>query len=303
MDFLGPILGTILNIIYKIVSNYGVAIILLSALIKLALLPLTVKQQKSMAGMQKIQPLINEIQTKYANDKEKQSQEMMKLYQEYKISPTAGCLPLLLQFPILIGLYAAISKPLSFMCKLSADQIKALKDLTGVVIAPNKRIYEEIYIANAAGKSEFITKAKELAEGFFSIDFNFCGLDLSAQGDWSTLSLAWILPFLAAGLTFLSSYVMQPHGKDAPKTDSDNPASDMTKGMLYFMPLMILYIGFAAPGGLCLYWAVNSFLQIVQYFTFDKKLKEKLSVEIDEKNAVKEQLKLEKKKKKKRKGK
>lgn len=302
MDFLGPILGTIMKIIYKIVSNYGVAIILLSALIKLALLPLTVKQQKSMAGMQKIQPLINEIQSKYANDKEKQSQEMMKLYQEYKISPTAGCLPLLLQFPILIGLYAAIAKPLSFMCGLSADQIKALGELTGIATTGNPYSYE-IAIAKAAGSADLIAKAQEIAEGFFAIDFNFLWLDLSVIASWGVVSLAWILPFLSAIATFLSSYLMQPHGKDAPKTDSDNPASNMTKGMLYFMPLMILYIGFSVPGGLCLYWAVNSLLQIVQYFTFDKKLKEKLSVEIDEKNAVKEQLKLEKKKKKKRKGK
>ena len=83
MDFLGAPIGFIMNLIYGFLSNYGFTIIVISVLFKLIMMPLTVKQQKSMAAMQEIQPLMNDIQTKYANDKEKQSQEMMKIYQEY----------------------------------------------------------------------------------------------------------------------------------------------------------------------------------------------------------------------------
>ena len=108
MDFLGAPIGYIMNILYNFLSNYGLTIVVVSVLFKLIILPLTIKQQKSMAAMQEVQPILTEIQNKYANDKEKQSTEMMKVYQDYNISPFASCLPTLLQIPILIGLYGAI---------------------------------------------------------------------------------------------------------------------------------------------------------------------------------------------------
>ena len=97
-------LGFIIQHIYNLVQNYGWSIILFTVVIKLILLPLQVKSQKSMKKQQKIQPLMAELQKKYANDKEKLQTETMKLYKENNVSMTGGCLPLLIQFPILIGL-------------------------------------------------------------------------------------------------------------------------------------------------------------------------------------------------------
>jgi YidC/Oxa1 family membrane protein insertase len=103
-------LNWMLQGLYGLTGNYGLAIILLTVLVKLVLLPLTVKQTRSMIAMQKIQPEIKKLQEKYKDDKEKLSQEMMKFYKENKINPLGGCLPLLLQFPVFIALFTVLRK-------------------------------------------------------------------------------------------------------------------------------------------------------------------------------------------------
>ena len=104
MNIIGNFLGLILKVIFEFVNHYGISIILFTILVKIILLPLTIKQTKSTKAMQDIQPRIKEIQEKYKNKPEKQNEEIVKLYGEAKINPLSGCLPLLIQFPILIGL-------------------------------------------------------------------------------------------------------------------------------------------------------------------------------------------------------
>ena len=108
-------LGWIIKTIYDLVQNYGVAIILFTIVVKLILLPLNIKSQKAMKKQQKIQPIIAELQKKYANDQQKLQQEMMKVYKENNVSMMGGCLPMFIQMPILIALYQAIQKPLTYM--------------------------------------------------------------------------------------------------------------------------------------------------------------------------------------------
>jgi YidC/Oxa1 family membrane protein insertase len=98
-------LAGILNFIYQGVHDYGVAIILLTVAIRVALLPLTIKQTRSMHELQKIQPKLKAVQDKYKEDKQKMQEEMMKLYQENKVNPLGGCLPTLLQLPVMIALF------------------------------------------------------------------------------------------------------------------------------------------------------------------------------------------------------
>ena len=105
MNIISTLLGNILNFIFGLVHNYGLAIILFTIFVKLCLLPLTIKQTKSTKAMQDIQPKLQEIQKKYKDKPEKQQQEIMNLYKEAKINPLAGCLPLLIQMPILFGLF------------------------------------------------------------------------------------------------------------------------------------------------------------------------------------------------------
>ena len=115
-------LGWILTFLYSIVNNYGLAIILFTILIKLILFPIDIKQKRSMAKTQKIQPLLNEVQKKYANDKDKLNQETMKLYQKYGISPMSGCLPMLIQLPIIFALFYVVKKPIIYMLGVDFDE-------------------------------------------------------------------------------------------------------------------------------------------------------------------------------------
>ena len=240
-DFISMIIDGLYQVTVAIgFPSYALAIIFISILLKLVLYPLMQKQMKSTMNMQEVQPKLEYVQKKYKNNPEKMNEEVMKLYKEYDVNPMAGCLPLLIQMPILIGLFMALRQ------------------------------------------------------------FNFDPIEHATFFWVPNLGLAdplHILPVLVA----LTMYAQQKVSMSA--TGGNEQTAQMMKTMLYMMPAMMLFVCWTMPAGLCLYWAVNSFLQIVQYFTFDKKLKEKLSVEIDEKNAVKEQLKLEKKKKKKRKGK
>lgn len=111
MDFLYQIFGFILLQIYNFIGNYGIAIIVFTILTKLILLPLNIKQTKSMKDMQRLQPELQKLSKKYKNNKEKLNEETLKLYKTYKVNPAGGCLPLLLQFPILIGLYGTLREP------------------------------------------------------------------------------------------------------------------------------------------------------------------------------------------------
>ncbi len=111
MDFLYQAFGWILFQVYNLIGNYGVAIIVFTILMKLLLLPLNIKQTKSMRDMQRLNPELQKLNKKYKNNKEKLNEETLKLYKVYKVNPAAGCLPLLVQFPILIGLFRALREP------------------------------------------------------------------------------------------------------------------------------------------------------------------------------------------------
>ena len=132
MDFITYPLGWILKLCNMLVGNYGVAIILFTILMKTLLLPLTVKQQRSMMKTQKLQPLLNEIQQKYANDKDKLSMETMKIYQKYHVNPMSGCLPLLIQLPILMALYWVVQGPITYLMGMPREEswriVNALKE-------------------------------------------------------------------------------------------------------------------------------------------------------------------------------
>ncbi len=108
-------LGSLLSFIYGLVNNYAISIILFTIIVKLILLPLTVNQLKSTKKMQELQPKMKEIQEKYKNDKEKMNIKTMELYKEHKINPLSGCLPLLIQLPIIFGLFRALREPATYV--------------------------------------------------------------------------------------------------------------------------------------------------------------------------------------------
>ena len=115
MGFIAKPIGYLLALIYKLVGNYGISLIILTVIVKLILYPLYAKQIKSTANMSDMSEKAKEIQRRYANDKEKQNEEMQKLYAEAGFNPMSGCLPMLIQFPIIMGLFALLRNPMKYM--------------------------------------------------------------------------------------------------------------------------------------------------------------------------------------------
>ena len=125
MNAISNLLGHILKFIFEFVNNYGWSIIVFTLFVRLLLVPLMIKQIKSQKAMQDIQPKIKEIQEKYKNKPEKQQEELMKIYQEAKINPLSGCLPLLIQMPILIGLFNVLRDPVTYGVFANEAALKA----------------------------------------------------------------------------------------------------------------------------------------------------------------------------------
>jgi len=290
-------LGFLIQIIYDLVQNYGLAIILFTIVIKLILMPLQVKSQKAMKRQQKIQPIVAELQKKYANDQQRLSQEMMKVYKENNVSMTGGCLPLLIQFPILIGLYNIIRRPLTyirginFSDKSALEQVKELASKVGEKI-PNM----DQFIQNEQIKISTWANQHNITD--WEINFDFLGLDLSQKpqfnsifklmnGDFSDLSttLLILIPAVAMLLTWLSSKYSQKLSGSANNTNEQ--AQSMTKSMNLMMPLMTGYFTFILPSGIGIYWIISSVMQIVQQFIitlfFDRK-EDDFVVKVPEKN-------------------
>lgn len=292
-------LGFIIQIIYDLVQNYGLAIILFTIVIKLLLMPLQVKSQKAMKRQQKVQPIIAELQKKYANDQQRLSQEMMKVYKENNVSMTGGCLPLLIQFPILIGLYNIIRRPLTyirgvnFSDKAIVEKVKELASSVGEKI-PNM----EQFVQNEQIKIS--TWANEHNITDWEINFDFLGLDLSKtpqfssifklmNGDFKDLSVSLLIliPAIAMLLTWLSSKYSQKLSGTANAKNTNEQAQSMTNTMNILMPLMTGYFTFILPSGIGIYWIISSVMQVVQQFIITKFIDRKeddFVVKVPEKN-------------------
>lgn len=273
LAFLAPVLGPVLKFIYQLVDNYGLAIILFSILMKLLIFPLNVKQQKSMEEIRKIQPELTKLNQKYKNDKEKLQKETMKLYEKHNVNPTAGCLPMLIQFPIISALYRVINQPMTYIMGLGTEAIvkvvEALK-LDIDVSVKNVLMTKEIEIANEL-TPEVIKKLGDiLPEKVMAIDFNFFGIDLAAKPQLTELNILWIIPILAVVTTFLTSKIST---WTQPNTSSgDDAAASMSKSTMAIMPLMTGYFCFVMPSGVGLYWIINNVLSIAQQMWFNRNM-------------------------------
>ena len=250
MGAIAKLLGGILKVIYDIVSNYGVAIVIFTVLIRLILLPLNIKQQKSMMRMQAVSPLISEVQEKYKNDKEKQSQETMKIYQKYKISPFAGCLPLLIQFPVLIALIWVIYDPGFYLFGVETADAVAKMGIQNPTVAKLVMAVEEC-----------------------GLNSMFLGIDLTAIPDFKLISVLWIFPLLATLATYLSGKITQTNQSQNTSQNGDNPAQQSSKMMTTMMPLMTLFFTFTMPVAASFYWFVSSAIQVLQTIVLNKVLK------------------------------
>lgn len=261
--------GGLLNFLYELFGDsYGWALLAFTLIVNLILLPLTLKQQKSTAAMQLIQPELQKLQAKYKNDKEKLNTEMMKLYKEKDINPMGGCMPLLIQMPIILILYQVIIKPLSYMQGLTAEQVSELQNLvssaTGTEIAANNA-YNQVSLAADAAKlsPEILSK---LSFDFSSINFSFFGLDLGAIPSISEPSLLWIVPILAGVTTYLLSwYTMK--AQNTQKKDgagAENNMANQMQTMNKIMPLITVFFAFSLAAGIGFYWIANNVFRFIQ---------------------------------------
>lgn len=298
LDVICRPLGQFLYFVYNTVAlhNYGLAIIIFTIVVKLVLLPLTLKQYKSTTKMQSIQPLIQEIQKRYKNDKEKLNQEMMKVYQENGVNPAGGCLPLLVQMPILISLYWVIVQPLKFMLSKTADQVtKIVEVATNAAVAADasgklnamQGYIKELFALNYINENRSLL---DQLSGFISanelINFNFLGLHLGKIASYKTADLfgeqAYIylplllLPIIGVVTTFLSTKLSMP--KKNPAASSGNQAgmaNSMSNSMMYIGPVMTLIFSFQLPAGVVLYWISGYVFQIFQQLYINKTILKK----------------------------
>lgn len=273
LDIINVPLGYLFRYILLLVQNYGWTIVLFTIITKAILLPLSVKQQKSMSKMQAIQPKLAELQKKYQYDKEKLNQETMKLYQTNQINPMGGCLPLLIQFPLLIGLYNIIRNPLTYVIQLGKHGLPALQELVdaltpmGLSLTGNSMM-NQIPIAKFMSEhfSELVEKFPAFANAKM-INFDFLGLDLSAtpQSAWNAMPLLLIIPVVAGLTTFLTSWLTQKmSGTPKPSATDENTAASSMQMMNYIFPFMTAFFAFTLPAGLGLYWIVSNIVQLVQ---------------------------------------
>jgi YidC/Oxa1 family membrane protein insertase len=229
LDFIARPLGMLLKVIFDFIGDYGYSIIIFTVLVKVLLLPLNIKQTESTKRMNEISPKMKEIQEKYKNDKEKLNQKLMELYKEYNYNPASGCLPALVQMPILFALYYVVQNPVKYVF-LNADVYAG--------------IAKNFWWLTDLGKSEMSATLIHVA-GF--------GVP--------------ILAILSAATTYYQMKMINPKGSNNDKGKMDQ-TQQTQKMMTNIMPLMFGWITLSVPSGLALYWIVGNVFTIVQqYFT------------------------------------
>jgi YidC/Oxa1 family membrane protein insertase len=233
---LNPMVNLLLWIYSVLGHNFGLAIIVFTILIRLVTYPLNVQQMKGTKAMADFQksPKWQEIQKKYKGDKEKLSQEQMKLYQEMGINPLSSCLPTFIQFPIMIGLYQAIMRAL-------AVTPLQLADMYG-------HIYPFInYSLLVPLNNRFLWMNLSVPEKDFGI---------------TLFGLPYVIPILAI-LVVVTSF-LQTRMMPTPSTDASDQSAQMASSMNLMMPLFMGYITYIYSSGLALYFVVGNILQIIQ---------------------------------------
>ncbi|MBQ8001916.1 MAG: YidC/Oxa1 family membrane protein insertase [Clostridia bacterium] len=273
-DAIANILAIFIRPIYSIVQNYGWTIIIFTILIKLVTIGFSIKSQKSMARMQQVQPLINEIQRKYANNREKMQQELTKVYDKYEISPTGGCMPMLLQLVILMGFIQIVYKPYTYLLNIPVDSIKTAAATVGADATAflNNQLSMPSNVLSELVKMGYETE----------LELDFLGLQLGEvlsqnMGDWKM----WILPVLALLFTILSTYTAQlSANKNQNEKQKNDPqaqqAAAMSKSMYIMMPLMTAYITYTWPLGCALYWIISTVTQMIQQFLINELVVKKM---------------------------
>jgi YidC/Oxa1 family membrane protein insertase len=229
-------LGTVLSFFFDVIPSYGIAIILLTLSVRVVLLPLTLKQMRSMQAMQKLQPQVKALQQKYKGNRQKMNEELMKLYKEHEVNPLGGCLPLLLQIPVFIALYQVLT---------------------------------------AGGGTRYLPEGSALVQAIRSQTASFLGMNLACNPSSAgrgiidvrgeTLNcgsgfLAAVPFFVMVGLMVFTTYYQQ---KQMQMT-SPPQQQQMQQMMMRIMPLFLGFISLTIPAGVLVYWVTTNLWQVGQ---------------------------------------
>lgn len=316
MGFISEIFGYVLNYLYNMLNSYGLAIIIFSVLLRIILIPITIKQQKAMKKNAEMQEKMKEIQSKYKNNPEKLNQETIELYKKEKMSPFSGCFSAILQLVIILSVFWLVSQPLTYMKRVNKEVIEQYKTtlieenngqkLTYPEIGIISKIEQEYNNVNNQLSEEQVENREELENKKsdlekLRINMEFLGLDLSKVptqnlGDWKV----YIIPILYVITSFISikittneqkkqmnknskKEVIQENEEDKNKNDDEMLESmqQMNNSMQYMMPIMSISIAAIAPLGLALYWLVSNILIIIERFIINKYTEKKEEKEND----------------------
>lgn len=277
--------GYLLDWLYTFTSNYGLALILFSLIVKLVLLPMSMKSKKSMLKMSRLAPQIKALEARYGDDKQKYQMAVQKLYKEEGVSMGGGCLWSFIPLLILLPLYYVIREPITYMMHNTQSVSAAI---TAFIQASGENLGTNSYYAQLAAAGhigDYIEELKTLTvtagANLQAMNFQFCGIDLAAiptfkfweAEGWAEIGL-FLIPVISAGLQALSMWLSQKMNnqvvtnadgeQDAEAAKTSNQ-TNMT--MMLMMPLMSLWIGYSMPAALSIYWIAQAVFSTVQdYF-------------------------------------
>ena len=284
---LGWPLGYVMEWIYKLIPNYGWDIILFTLLITLVKIPLQLNQQKSMARMSAYQPLVADIQKKYRDKPDKQQEELMKL-QEQGYKPTAGCMPMLVNFLVMFGVIEVVYRPLQRIFHIGADALTTAGEaltamgISFTTVTRDTNIIAQV-IAGESTVSSCFTPEQVSTITEFGQHMDFFGIDLTRVPQYSlaaeNLPLL-IFPVLAIVTMFLSTHIsMKASGQEM---------QGSMKLTMYMMPLMYLFFCFTYPLAFSLYYVISNIVMTVQTQAMRKvydpdKMRKEIEAQIAEK--------------------
>lgn len=260
--------GYLIGFFYNLTDNYILSLLFMTIAVKLVLLPSSIKQQKSMAKSQRLQPKIRRIKEKYANDQKKQQEAMNDLYaREGYGSMTGGCLPMLITLPVMMGVYYVNYKLLSYVLRIPSDVIATLTEKASAL--SNLGTYEKQpfrmeltvishfnEIDKAGIPAEYVTKISEFAE-----KFKFLGMNLEETPQAKVFNILWLIPILTgiASLAMaLYSYVRQR------KTNLEMAKNPSMGCMTFMSPAMSIWFSFLFPASVGIYIIMSTLLSFVQ---------------------------------------
>ena len=308
--FFANLFGYVLNFIYEIVKNYGLAIIIFSILVKVLMIPMSIKQQKTMKKSQKIQGKMKEIQFKYKNNPEMLNKATQELYKSENMSPFSGCLSAIVQIILLFAVFYLVRSPLTYMKKVDTSvtdkyskiirendlstnsaypEIEIIRELGNIRDLKNKNVEENSEDNSEQQEKTDLAEIKDEELDSLYINMDFLGLNLAQVPTRSSDWKAYIIPILYVLVSIISLRVVnntnKKDKKEKPEENKDeksltkpedefDPMEQMNKNMNMMFPVMYLAVALIDPLGLALYWLMNSLLMIAEKLILNKLLKD-----------------------------